>query len=79
MRNCLCCGKKYMPIKSHQKFCSGKCRRRVQHIRHVTKYPEKKQERMNNLLEWKKKHPLAKRVKNRFFPRVGMPTWLTGR
>jgi hypothetical protein len=30
-------------------------------------------------MKWKKAHPLATRVKRRFFPIVGMPTWLTGR
>jgi hypothetical protein len=73
------CNKLFRATQACQKFCSAKCRRRVDHIKHVTKYPEAREARLQKLLEWKKKHPLAKRVKRRFFPRVGMPTWLTGR
>ena len=73
------CGKRFTSGRSYQRFCCENCRRRVQHLRHVAKYPEEKTQSLQKLLEWKKKHPFAKRVKRRFFPRVGMPTWLTGR
>lgn len=78
-KSCQACKVRFKPARAFQKFCGGKCRRRVEHLRYITKYPDAKNKRIENLLEWKKKHPLATRVKRRFFPVVGMPTWLTGR
>jgi hypothetical protein len=78
-KTCLACKVRFKPARAFQKFCGGKCRRRVEHLRYIERYPDEKKRRIENLMEWKKNHPLATRVKRRFFPAVGMPTWLTGR
>jgi hypothetical protein len=79
LKRCQHCGKKFIRTNGRQKFCTAKCRRRVEHLRYVEKYPEEKSKRMDALLAWKKAHPLrAIRIKRRFFKPVGMPTWLTG-
>ena len=76
---CQACNKSFKPARSFQKFCSAKCRRRVEHLRYVEKYPEEKKRRMDNLMAWKKAHPLRSiRVKKRFFNTKGLPTWLIG-
>jgi len=78
-KTCQACKVRFKPARAFQKFCGGKCRRRVEHLRYIARYPDAKNKRLDNLMEWKKAHPLATRVKRRFFPVVGMPTWLTGR
>jgi len=78
-KTCFACAKRFTPARAFQKFCGGKCRRRIEHLRYIARYPNEKNKRLDNLMKWKKEHPLATRVKRRFFPVVGMPTWLTGR
>jgi len=78
-KGCIHCGVKFMPARAFQKYCGAKCRRRVEHLRYIAKYPDERQKRMDALNAWKKAHPLrAKRVKRRYFPVVGMPAWLIG-
>jgi len=79
VKACQACKVRFKPARAFQKFCGGKCRRRIEHLRYIARYPDAKTKRLDNLMEWKKAHPLATRVKRRFFPAVGMPTWLTGR
>ena len=79
VKACQACDKKFKPARAFQKFCTAKCRRRIEHLRYIARYPDAKNKRIESLMEWKKAHPLATRVKRKFFPAVGMPTWLTGR
>jgi len=79
LKKCIHCSTRFKPARAFQKYCGAKCRRRVEHLRYVEKYPEEKKKRMDNLMQWKKAHPLrAVRVKKRFFNTKGLPTWLIG-
>ena len=78
-KTCLACKVRFKPARAFQKFCGGKCRRRVEHLRYIARYPDEKHKRMEKLLKWKQEHPLrAKRVKRKFFKPVGLPAWLLG-
>ena len=50
------CLKRFIRKSGRQLFCSAKCRRKIEHIPYITKYPEKKKERMDKLFEWYKEN-----------------------
>lgn len=78
-KHCTLCNKRFTPTNGRQVFCTAKCRRKVEHLRYIAKYPEQRKLRMDKLLEWKKENPLrAVRVKRRFFNTKQLPNWLLG-
>jgi len=71
------CNTLFKPIQAIQKFCSAKCRRRVQHVRHIEKYPEERRKFLNRLQEYIATKPNRRRIKKRILPKQKYPTWLS--
>lgn len=72
------CSTLFKPIQAVQKYCSPKCRRRIQHITHMTKYPEERQKLLQKLMEYIKTKPYRRRYKKNAASKVKYPTWLIG-